>query len=228
MNGKYDESFEEHKDMYVINLDLTRIFWIIAIGLFSVTFFFLFGYWLGNDTVDQKSNNISSFISRNQQEISHQNSFPQQENTEAELLSNPNNNSTNFTPDEARTELARIRENNSNRNLRNANASQNRENIDLNLANNEAETQRSHIDANKPYAIQVSIHRVKANAVKLRKKLLEKGFDAFIHTKQSSRGYELSFVRVGPFPSETEAQRTQYRLRRTVRAARDCLVIKQR
>jgi len=51
MNGRYhQQQAQPKKDMYIISLDLTRVFWIIAISLFFLTFFFLFGYWLGSDS----------------------------------------------------------------------------------------------------------------------------------------------------------------------------------
>jgi len=51
MNGQYHQNqTQPKKDMYIISLDLTRVFWIIAISLFFLTFFFLFGYWLGSDS----------------------------------------------------------------------------------------------------------------------------------------------------------------------------------
>lgn len=225
MNGKFNESFEEHKDMYVINLDLTRIFWLIALGLFSVTFFFLFGYWLGNDTVDKKSVNYKPFITMNQEDI--RNQAIANENDSNNQVSGAVLNQEPLNSQEVRSELARLSQAHRERTTHTANSNQttsaDRTNIDLNL--NEANPRSS--DLNKPYTIQISIHRVKANAHRLKKKLIENGFNAYIHTKISRRGHELSFVRVGPFANEEEAQRTQHRLRRTVRAAKDCLVVKQ-
>lgn len=40
----------QHKEMYVLSLDNTRIIWVLSITLLVVVFLFLLGYWIGRDT----------------------------------------------------------------------------------------------------------------------------------------------------------------------------------
>jgi len=60
----YDTPAPKKKSMYVLNLDGSRIFWMISIVLLLLTFVLLLGYWVGSDstvnqTVDPNSRQIA-------------------------------------------------------------------------------------------------------------------------------------------------------------------------
>ena len=221
---------QNHKDMYVVNLDMVRIFWILAILLFMLTFFFLFGYWLGNDTsgspnfIAQKKLDQKNWLSYDKNQFKELLELQKvKKATEKALTRNINssvssNHSEGLKAQELETE--RLKKNNQRdkvvnvkRSIRNPlNFKKKKSNVDI------------HLSSKKPYAVQVSINRVFRNAKRLDEDLKREGFSSYVYKKNSKNGL-FNIVRVGPFRTYSEALSIQKKLRVF---AKDSMIITQK
>jgi len=227
-----------HKDMYVMNLDLSRVFWIIAVGLFMLTFFFLFGYWLGSDTnyleVMQKDNQNARI-----------------EQSRSIILNDDMKQTSNMKEVQAVTEQAMRKDNSSQSTMHKDN--RNNDSIYSNGESTQEEDETAKIETvkederEKPpvirrapvkklrdtklsgkahYAVQISTHRVKRNAYGVLKQLKDHQFKAYIYKKKNSRGQLLYIVRIGPFASEAVAQDNQIEAK-MLKVGQDGIVVKK-
>ncbi len=200
---------QQHKDMYIINLDMTRVFWLLAVGLFMITFFFLFGYWLGSDpdqTYPAKSFSITKTHQKNLVSINKNDIVS---DTTKKTLSDVDMyaNNQSASGDDGATETRRTQESSDQ---------------PTESSSEEGLTDQS-LSRSKKYTIQVSANRVAGNAHRLKDKLLSKGFHAYIFEKNRN-GSLLYFVRVGSFSSELKAKKTLRRVR-TIKNARNSRLI---
>ncbi len=204
---------QQHKDMYIINLDMTRVFWLLAVGLFMITFFFLFGYWLGSDPDHIYPDNSHSAV-----KIHQKNLVPLNKNdimsvntkktlSDVERYANNPRDNQSASSDEDVSETQRTQESTD--------------------SSTESRSEESPTDQNlsqsRKYTIQVSANRVVENAHRLKEKLLSKGFKAYIF-KKNRNGSLLYFVRVGSFSSELRAKQTLRRVRNIKNARNSRLV----
>jgi len=89
--NKDSNSANAVKEMYIINLDISRIFWFVAIGLLIFVFLFLLGYWVGSDNtvvdsyyLDDGANHSSLLHSINSATENSANQNPVQNNLTAQ------------------------------------------------------------------------------------------------------------------------------------------------
>ncbi|MDH4128154.1 MAG: SPOR domain-containing protein [Spirochaetota bacterium] len=226
MDAQYNKTSNQQKDIYVINLDLTRVFWLIAIGLFFITSFFLVGYWLGSDTnyneqmegyskkssrnklISLKDKDIKKFA--NLQEV--------KEITENALINKRHVKSSNNVEDDENNEQ------NDNSEI-DANVNKSKHLKQPTTRQNElTNSHDSRISKKLPYTIQVSTHKQGTNARKLRNSLIKKGFPAYIFIKRNQRDSLYYFVRIGPYPSERKAQEIQQKVR-NIKEGKTCIVV---
>ncbi len=232
----------KHKDMYVFNLDLTRVFWILAITLFCITFFFLFGYWLGSDTnyLDIQKDNMakkpksSNVVTYNQSDAKDfenikKNEVQSQLNTQNDQSQNTSNGDTP-PKDPDQSPQNNNQANNTNKSENNPESETNtpKENIRENNQDNPIQ-QVGHKKENRKnhrgkFTIQVSINKVKKNAYHLKDKLNRKGFQAYILVRKKSPNNKIYLVRVGSFSSEQEASRVHKKLRQ-IKEAHNSIII---
>lgn len=221
MNPQNEKEMNDVKEMYVLNLDLTRVFWIIAVSLVILTFSFLFGFFIGSNIGYKNKNTISQHESKSELEnrildkgettpantnnISDSdqivaNNTNQSETTVVDVDENQNNNNyeqrTNDNSTRTRTRAPR----------RNSTPRSN--------TTNRSSYRDSKLTANKPFAIQVSFHKIQRNAHHVYDILKFKRFPAYIFQTTNSNGEEIYFVRVGPFRSESDAQRIRAKIRK--------------
>ena len=226
---------QNHKDMYVVNLDMVRIFWILAILLFMLTFFFLFGYWLGNDTsgsanfIAQKKSDQKNWISYDKNQFKELLELQKvKKATENALTRNTNssvssNHSEGLKTGRLKTERLKTER------LKKKN--QRDEVIDVKRSIRKPlsfKKKKSNIDVNlsskKPYAVQVSINRVFRNAKRLDEDLKREGFSSYVYKRNSKNGL-FNIVRVGPFSTYSQALSIQKKLRVF---AKDSMIITQK
>ncbi len=194
---------QQHKDLYIINLDMTRVFWLLAVGLFMITFFFLFGYWLGSDPDHTYGGNSLATIKTHQ----------------SNLVSINKSDVDSFNNKKTLRAAGNYANHPDGQNVNDEDSATNGETQGTQVPNNQStepssdagQTDQS-LSQSKKFTIQVSANRVAENARRLKDKLHDKGFNAYIYkiTRNNSLFY---FVRVGSFASEDRAKQTLRRLR---------------
>ncbi len=194
--------------MYIINLDLTRVFWIIATSLFCLTLFFLIGYWLGSST---------NYLAIKQDNT------PEKERLK-KLITNNNITHSYLKEVEQVTNLAEM-------NYDTLQKKQNNINPQINKPiNNKGIKQKpiysdERLTKENPYAIQVSTYKEKNNAHNTLSSLKKKGFPAYIFTGKNKKGELLYYVRIGPFSLESNTQRVQEKARQLVSLVKESFII---
>jgi len=216
------------KDMYVINMDLSRLFWMIAIGLFMLTFFFLFGYWLGSDTnyLDLlQKDNIAS-----RQNYDPDNQVTHSTLQEVQTVTNEAMQNNDMEPviSQGDDRIGMAEQPDTEEDSFEANSM---ESVPAPRARRRLKTRRrvtrrkdSKLSRTRPYVVQISIHKVKRNAYHMLDILTHEGFPSYIYTTQNSIGETLYYVRVGPFRSEMAAQESQMQTR-TLPEIKDSIVM---
>ncbi|GMT49586.1 MAG: hypothetical protein IEMM0008_1125 [bacterium] len=206
---------QQHKDLYIINLDMTRVFWLLAVGLFMITFFFLFGYWLGSDPDHIYSENSLSITKTHQSNL---------------VAINKSDVISSFDNKKTLRAAGNYANHPSGRNVNNENNATDTETQGTQVPNNqtaepssdESSTDQS-LSQSKRFTIQVSANRVAENARRLKDKLHDKGFNAYIYKINRNNGL-FYFVRVGSFASENRARQTLRRLR-SIKHARGSRIV---
>ncbi len=196
-------------EIYVINLDLARVFWMIAIVLVLLTCSFVFGFYLGNitNTTDRENNRLAlnqgrqqlATYSHNIEDESSDEKMPAVKNKEqrAKPSVNPDFEPNNQDVDEDE------QENTDSPPARAKPRQKPRRKATRNLRINSRDKKLSR---KKPYTIQISIHRQKNNALNVYDILVQKRFPVYIFKGKNSRGETLYYIRVGAFSSERQAQ----------------------
>jgi hypothetical protein len=227
---------KKSKQLYVLNLDGSRIFWILSIVLLLMTFVLLLGYWIGSDAststpVSAAQRTASAAIRENispssvaaenrsgvriteertaasqTPDASAGNGVPQSENTSRTSSAAPNPSVT-----EERildTENAGRRENGSNTPVAST-----RRRIARNLGflrrRRGIDTSGSdkYMTRSKPYAIQIATHTSYRTASAVRKSLRKKRFPAYIFLHKTASGKKFYKIRVGTFSSRSLAMK---------------------
>ncbi len=73
----------KQKNMYVLSLDGSRIFWILSIVLLLMTFVLLLGYWIGSDAAMSSMNNKIAMTNKNNTVITKPETNKANDNTKA-------------------------------------------------------------------------------------------------------------------------------------------------
>lgn len=312
---------KQNKESFVVHLDSSRVLWMIAMSLFLISFFFLFGYWVGTDTdsltashieYSNKESKIGDGFSHldTSLDVSSSNSsglkegLTENSGSNKQITGNLDNleieegNNGKTRPIELNIEAVNIESQKGNRiqkigrvskdkkagkkiierkvqkrvlkkivkvpsakiqnlssfkfreqNLQgsskgNSNRTVLREELPVKNPNNQLTTAKVRenkrpnnkenkgkenfvqLKENTIYNIQVSANRVSKNAEKMKSILLEKGYPAYIQTKQTSPGNNIHIVRVGPFYSPKDLKES-YNALKNLSFAKDSIVVQR-
>ncbi len=182
---------QDQKDDVIINVDLSRIFWVLATLLLVMTGLFLFGYWIGT------GNNLEKHL---QNQESYQkidtNMFYQGKLTKAKF-SKIEEKLTREKSDKSKT------------------SSPPRDNKKVFIYKNPKNIRDIYLTKEKPYTVQLKTFVNQNEAINVFQKLRKADVEAYLVNGSTKRGKSIYSLRIGPFSDKYEAYNLLKELRKT-------------
>lgn len=226
------------KEMYVINLDVSRIFWFAAIGLLTFFFLFLLGYWVGSDStvadnyiIDDTppQNSIFHNVNNGQENRLENNSYSDSQfDLEYQSIETPETYTSHSSGRDVDTQQSENLDNRVSQTYENEDrpnrdqlilsppvptqtASLQTSQVSSHPQSSPTQATSASLNSSGDYVIQVGSHHSSVTAQEVLEQLKEKGYDAFITTAEVNNR-TVHRIRLGRFESQQQAQTTRNQL----------------
>ncbi len=235
------------KNMYVLSLDGSRIFWILSIILLLMTFVLLLGYWIGSDAAmstanthiaraktpvntEDTSRNIQTNAPEKAKATITEENMTNAEKAKAETKQVKTENSpkksnvkfsngeeTVFDPDTGKVRMQKKQDTTRQKISKSIKSLKTKRGVDTYGSD-------KYMTRSKPYSIQIATHFSLGTAMHVKRKLRKGNHSAYIFMHKSSRGKRFYKIRVGTFTSRSKAKNYLVRLKRT-RYGRGAIIV---